>query len=116
MENKYEELFMFLSAGSYPSEYDKSQRQTLRRYAAKFRLKGGVLLFGNRRVIKTKEEAMGLFQEFHSSPIGGHTGVLKTRTAICSSFYWYGMSVDIGNWGRKSGFRLLQKPISSCRA
>lgn len=40
MENKYEELLMFLSAGSYPSEYDKSQRQTLRRYAAKFRLKG----------------------------------------------------------------------------
>lgn len=89
---------MFLSVGSYPSEYDKSQRQTLRRYAAKFRLKGGVLLFGNRRVIKTKEEAMGLFQEFHSSPIGGHTGVLKTRTAMCSRFYWYGMSVDIVNW------------------
>lgn len=40
MENKYEELLMFPSAGSYPSEYDKSQRQTLRRYAAKFRLKG----------------------------------------------------------------------------
>lgn len=97
MENKYEELLMFLSVGSYPSEYDKSQRQTLRRYAAKFRLKGGVLLFGNRKVIKTKEEAMGLFQEFHSSPIGGHTGVLKTRTAMCSRFYWYGMSVDIVN-------------------
>ncbi len=41
-------------------------------------LKDGELLFGSdRRVIKTKEEAMNLFKEFHASPIGGHTGTLK---------------------------------------
>ena len=60
-------------------------------------LKDGELLFGShRRVIKTKEEAMNLFKEFHASPIGGHTGTLKTQAAICSRFYWYGMTVDIG--------------------
>lgn len=62
-------------------------------------LKDGELLFGSdRRVIKTKEEAMNLFKEFHASPIGGHTGTLKTQAAMCSRFYWYGMTVDIDKW------------------
>lgn len=58
----------------------------------------GELLFGSRRVIKSKEDARKLFKEFHSSPMGGHTGVLKTRTAMCSRFYWLGMSIDVDNW------------------
>jgi hypothetical protein len=57
----------------------------------------GELYVGSRRAIKSKEEARQLFIEFHSSPIGGHTGILKTRTAISSRFYWPGMSVDINN-------------------
>lgn len=57
-----------------------------------------MLFYGGKRVIKTKEEARMLFEEFHSSPIGGHTGIGKTRAAICARFYWHGMSVDIENW------------------
>ena len=58
----------------------------------------GELYVGSRRAIKSKEEARQLFIEFHSSPMGGHTGILKTCTAISSRFYWLGMSVDINNW------------------
>ncbi len=57
----------------------------------------GELFYGSRRVIKTKEEARMIFEELHSSPIGGHTGIGKTRAAICARFYWYGMCVDIEN-------------------
>ncbi len=53
----------------------------------------GKLVYGSRRVIKTKEEARMIFEELHSSPIGGHTGIGKTRAAICARFYWYGMCV-----------------------
>ena len=58
----------------------------------------GELYVRGRRAIKSKEDARKLFTEFHSSPIGGHTGILKTRTAMSSRFYWLGMSVDINNW------------------
>lgn len=58
----------------------------------------GELLYSNRRVVKEKQEARRLFEEFHSAPIGGHTGIIKTRVAMSSRFYWQGMSVDIENW------------------
>lgn len=43
-------------------------------------------------------DAKKLFDEFHSSPMGGHSGILKTRHAISSSFNWEGMSVHIDTW------------------
>ncbi|KAI7805320.1 putative gypsy retrotransposon integrase-like protein 1-like [Triplophysa rosa] len=110
MEKRWEDVFNFLSLGTYPSGYNKSQNLNLRRYAYKLTIKEeylrymhahtvkGELFFGSRRVIKSKEGARKLFKEFHSSPIGGHSGILKTRTAINSRFYWLGMSIDIDNW------------------
>ncbi|XP_023701118.2 uncharacterized protein [Paramormyrops kingsleyae] len=101
MEKKWEEIFNYLSKGLYSVGLDKGQRQTLRKYSSKFSIHDGKLFFGGtnqRRVIKTKEEAMNLFKEFHASPIGGHAGVIKTRTAMCSRFYWYGMTTDVAKW------------------
>uniref|UniRef100_A0AAR2JNS1 Gypsy retrotransposon integrase-like protein 1 n=1 Tax=Pygocentrus nattereri TaxID=42514 RepID=A0AAR2JNS1_PYGNA len=98
MEEKWENVYTLLSVGLYPTGYNKSQRQNLRRYASKFHLKDGELFNGKRKAIKNKEEAKNLLKEFHSSPMGGHTGIIKTRNAICSRFYWQGMSVDIDNW------------------
>lgn len=39
MEKKWEEIYWFISAGYYPSEYDMAQRQNLRRFASKCTLK-----------------------------------------------------------------------------
>uniref|UniRef100_A0AAZ1XXP6 Gypsy retrotransposon integrase-like protein 1 n=1 Tax=Oreochromis aureus TaxID=47969 RepID=A0AAZ1XXP6_OREAU len=44
------------------------------------------------------DDARKIFHEFHSSPIGGHTGTHKTLNAVCSRFYWFGMTVDIKTW------------------
>ncbi|XP_008427889.1 copper homeostasis protein cutC homolog isoform X1 [Poecilia reticulata] len=98
MERKWEEIFFYLSQRSFPEEFRKSQRQNLRRYATKFTLKEGELYFGNRKVVKTKEEAKELFKEFHISPTGFHMGIVKTRSAMCTKFYWHGISVDVDKW------------------
>ncbi|XP_014834308.1 PREDICTED: uncharacterized protein LOC106911992 isoform X3 [Poecilia mexicana] len=92
MEFKWGEVFNFISEG---------QRQTLGRYAVKFSIHAGDLFYGalpERRAIQSKEEAWNLFKEFHASPMGGHTGIVKTRIAMCSRFYWPGMTADIEKW------------------
>ncbi|XP_061588506.1 finTRIM family, member 67 isoform X1 [Cololabis saira] len=98
MEGKWDEVFKYLSEGIYPSGYNKSQKLNLRRYSEKFNLKDGELFFGERKAIKTSADAKTIFNEFHNSPIGGHTGMVKTRHAISARFYWKGMSVDIDTW------------------
>ncbi|XP_023182738.1 copper homeostasis protein cutC homolog isoform X2 [Xiphophorus maculatus] len=98
MERKWEDIFFYLSQRSFPEEFRKAQKQNLRRYAAKFTLKEEELYFGNRKVVKTKEEAKELFKEFHISPTGSHMGIVKTRSAMCTKFYWHGMSVDVDKW------------------
>ena len=35
------------------------------------------------------------FQEFHSSDIGGHLGVLKTYKRMATELYWEGMKKDV---------------------
>ncbi|KAM9408995.1 sorbitol dehydrogenase-like isoform 1-T2 [Pholidichthys leucotaenia] len=99
MEKRWQEIFNYLSKGSYPPELNKGQRQTLRKCSSKFIVHDGELFYeGQRRVIKSKEEALNLFKEFHGSQIGRHNGVMKTRTAMCLRFYWYGMTTDIEKW------------------
>ncbi|XP_040060716.2 uncharacterized protein LOC120835655 isoform X1 [Gasterosteus aculeatus] len=98
MEEKWEEVHKYLSEGLYPSGYGKSQKLNLRRYSEKFTLKNGELFIGERRAIKLKADAKKIFVEFHDSPMGGHSGIIKTRHAISSRFYWKGMSIDIDAW------------------
>ncbi len=43
MENKWEEIFNYLSKGSYPLELNKGQKQSLRKYSSKFRIHGQYL-------------------------------------------------------------------------
>lgn len=45
MEDKWEEVFYFLSEGIYPSGYNKSKRLNLRRYTENFTLKGEYLKY-----------------------------------------------------------------------
>ncbi|KAF2295858.1 hypothetical protein GH714_034617 [Hevea brasiliensis] len=39
-----------------------------------------------------------LLQEFHDSPIGGHSGVLRTFKRIAQQFYWPSMRTQIQNY------------------
>lgn len=126
MEERWDEVYNFLFQGIYPSGLNKSQKLNLRRYSDKFTLDGeclkciwinlaidrltkclllkwfcivdGELFVGKRRAIKSKKVARKIFEEFHCTPKGCHPGILKTRAAISSRFYWKGMSIDIDNW------------------
>ncbi|KAM4567054.1 uncharacterized protein PAE49_010515 [Odontesthes bonariensis] len=98
MEENWTAVHKYLSEGLYPEGYSKSQRQNLRRYSKKFTLRGDELFVGQKRAIRSKEDAQKIFKEFHSTPMGGHSGIIKTRSAICSRFYWKGMSIDIDIW------------------
>ncbi|KAG5267640.1 hypothetical protein AALO_G00223980 [Alosa alosa] len=99
MDKRYDELFNFIHHGSYPVGSNKTQRLSLRRYVSKFTLREGQLFFaGTRRAVKSKEDTRRLFIEFHNSPLGGHGGIVRTLKAMCSRFYWHGMSVDIEQW------------------
>ncbi|CAH2295346.1 gag-pol fusion [Pelobates cultripes] len=116
METKYNEIFKFLSFGEYPSGYSKTQRQTFRQTTAKFTLTEGKLFVGRRRVIKDEEEARRIFVEIHTSPVGGHSGINRTRSAISSRFFWHGMSKDIEKWIQKCDkCQKFRKPLSAPR-
>ncbi len=58
----------------------------------------GLLYYGRRKAVKTKDECRALFEEFHSIPLGGNSGVFKTRNALCARYYWPGMTVDVEKW------------------
>ncbi|XP_015254018.1 PREDICTED: uncharacterized protein LOC107100149 [Cyprinodon variegatus] len=101
MESKWDEIYNLVSEGSYPPTSTRGQRQTLRKFASKFTIHAGHLFFGaspHRRAIKSREEAWSLFKEFHASPTGKHTGIVKTRISMCSRFFWPGMTSDIQKW------------------
>ncbi|RXN29965.1 copper homeostasis cutC -like protein [Labeo rohita] len=98
MEGRYEEVLHLLTNNEFPVRYNKTARQTLRRYAAKFRVTDGMLYYGGRKAVKTKEECTALFCMSHISPVGNHCGKQKTRNALCEKYYWPGMTADIEKW------------------
>ena len=56
----------------------------------------GQLLYKGRLVIPAASEWVTQFlQEFHSTPIGGHSGFLRTYKRIASNLFWTGMKADI---------------------
>lgn len=59
---------------------------------------GGLLYYGSRKAVKTKDECRALLKEFHSNPLGEHRGVFQTRIALCARYYWPGMTVDVEKW------------------
>ncbi|KAF2293986.1 hypothetical protein GH714_006085 [Hevea brasiliensis] len=61
--------------------------------------KSGLLFYKNRVVIPpTSDLPIQLLQEFHDSPIGGHSGVLRTFKRIAQQFYWPSMRTQIQNY------------------
>ena len=57
-----------------------------------FSLLQGHLFYKNRLVLPSSSPFIStILQEGHASPMGGHSGVLKTLKKISVSFYWEGM-------------------------
>ncbi|XP_057986604.1 uncharacterized protein LOC131171153 [Hevea brasiliensis] len=58
--------------------------------------KNGLIFFKNRVVIPPQSDLpTQLLQEFHDSPSGGHSGVLRTFKRIAQQFYWPHMRLQI---------------------
>lgn len=57
-----------------------------------FHLRNGLLYFGERLFIPTECRLQNaILTEFHSSPLGGHSGIRATLARIAASFYWPSM-------------------------
>lgn len=70
---------------------DKPQEQP------QYIIRNGVLLRGNRVVIPAMATNLQkrLLLEYHSSPVGGHTGVARTLSRIQANFFWPSMKNDV---------------------
>ncbi|GJZ35092.1 putative mitochondrial protein, partial [Tanacetum coccineum] len=61
-----------------------------------FNVEGDRLLYQGRLFLpRTFKWILLLFQEFHSSVIGGHSGVLKTYQRMAAKVYWVGIRKDV---------------------
>lgn len=67
-----------------------------------YQFQRGILLFKNRLVVPTTANAFirRLLEEFHSSPVGGHSGFLKTFQRVRRQFFWHNMKKDIQSFIR----------------
>lgn len=54
--------------------------------------RNGLLFYKNRVVVPPNSDlTCQILQEFHDSPCGGHSGVLRTYKRIASQFFWPSM-------------------------
>jgi len=55
------------------------------------------LLYWNGRLVipKNHDLVKNILHDFHSSPLGGHSGVTRTMSRITTKFHWHGMHKDI---------------------
>ena len=60
-------------------------------------LQDGLLYLNNKLVLPadSSDIILQVLREFHSSPIGGHSGFLRTHARIALYFFWPGMRKDI---------------------
>jgi hypothetical protein len=61
-----------------------------------YQLKGSSLFYQSKLVIPQDSAIITkLLDEFHSSPIGGHSGIKRTKARIASLFYWPSLAMDV---------------------
>ena len=59
-------------------------------------MQNGCLLYKGRLVLpRNSPRIPKLIQEFHSSPLGGHSGYIRTYKRMVSMVYWEGIKSDI---------------------
>ncbi|XP_010550810.1 PREDICTED: uncharacterized protein LOC104821586 [Tarenaya hassleriana] len=67
-----------------------------------YHIRQGNLLFKDRFVIPSTSSSIPLIpQEFHDSPRGGHSGILKTLKRIQSMFHWERMKQEVQQYVAK---------------
>lgn len=61
-----------------------------------YQVKNQLLYWKSRLVLPSQQPLIQqVLHEFHSSPIGGHSGIQRTKARIASLFYWSTLSKDI---------------------
>jgi hypothetical protein len=56
----------------------------------------GLLFWKNRLVVPTSPHIVNrILLEYHASPVGGHSGIHRTKARICQQFFWPHMTKDI---------------------
>ncbi|KAJ8651413.1 hypothetical protein O0I10_013045 [Lichtheimia ornata] len=92
---EYADLWMYLTAMSYPPKYDEKARARLRAKAADYEArKDGIYKrpnerHGYRKLVQEKE-LLKVLQECHDHWIAGHQGVKRTCDRVCERYYWPG--------------------------
>ncbi|KAH9650018.1 hypothetical protein KPL70_026202 [Citrus sinensis] len=67
-----------------------------------FSVEHGVLFYKSRLVIpQTSKLLSALIGEFHTTPIGGHSGETKTYLRLAAELYWIGMRKDVTRFVRE---------------
>ena len=46
-------------------------------------------------MVETEEDVIKLLQFYHSSPMGGHSGINNTLEKLSRFYYWPGISADV---------------------
>jgi len=70
--------------------------------SSEYSIENGLLLFKGKIMLPPDVGLLNqIMEEFHSSKIGGHSGVNKTTTRIGAPFYWNGMRSDISKFVRE---------------
>lgn len=67
-----------------------------------FQLENGRLLYKGRWVLSSNSKFKSqLLQAYHSSPVGGHGGDVKTYIRIATEWHWLGIRKDVSSFVRK---------------
>ncbi|MCI17765.1 Ty3/gypsy retrotransposon protein, partial [Trifolium medium] len=75
-----------------------------------FSVQQGVLLYQGRLVIGPQSAIIPkLLKEFHETPMGGHSGFLRTYRRVAENLYWVGMQKTIRDFVRTCDICQRQK-------
>ncbi|GAU45349.1 hypothetical protein TSUD_84720 [Trifolium subterraneum] len=70
----------------------------------------GILLYHGRLVIPENSPSIpNLLAEFHSTPVGGHSGFLRTYRRLATNLYWVGMQKRVRDFVRACDICQRQK-------
>lgn len=78
-----------------------------------FHIEGDRLFYKDRIVLPNHSKYIALLlQEYHSTPIGGHDGELKTYLRLTADWFWAGMRKDVAKFVRECDVCQRNKTIT----